>query len=756
MQKADCSILKRLLIGMALIMVATLPLSALAQTINLPRIKVQNGLFIENGSGKEFTPTGTNYFRSISTATGFAHAALCQGTYDRGYVEAMLADLASSGFNTLRVFHSSVTGGDGLLVSPKAREIAPGYTANMLHLLRQARQHKIRIIFTWDIWLPNSEWLSSQPLPNESSYNIPLKAVAGMEVNGFRFSLEGIRNRANSIVELIKEIKRDDPGLLSVVLAWELENEIYFRMDQTPFNMGAGSFTFNGKQYTMGVGADMQALMDDSIIIWSTLCAGAIRVADPEALVSAGVFSFKAVDRTGPGADSSSTGNIRCPARLTALLRADLNYLDLHLYAEKYPTIGILQHLEEDLLSVEWKQLSKAAKKAGKPIFAGESGIFAEHYRNLARNEFDNELAVSGYRQLVTRLKELGFAGTLYWFYGNPDNAQIARHPPMKHNPQYGSILVESPRWNAAVLGKEKVATVDSTGSLHGVATEDGSGLESPIISTDKPGNAVAGSLQGSIQVGMKLGLKSGFTAPGEGVKSDGSISFWAKADTMTSDNYLVFATPSSSSTGGFSIRSTANRYIVFQMGGANQTNKTSFPIGVWHHIVLTWNNTKRDAQMYVDGSLAATIKAYPNTVKVGELRIGGYDMTTLNFSSRQFKGKLYDLQLYTKALNRSEIATLYKYPGATLGALDMPIVRAITRTNDALEITYNRNVAALVAGSIFRVEWSNTLATGTWSDAGVTQTVLNDDGTAQTVKVTIPTGYAIPARFARVKITRP
>jgi hypothetical protein len=624
----------------------------------------------------------------------------------------------------------------------------------MLHLLRQARQHKIRIIFTWDIWLPKSEWLSSQPLPNESRYNIPLKAVDGMGVNGFRFSLEGIRNRANSIVELIKVIKRDDPGLLSVVLAWELENEIYFRMDQTPFNMGAGSFTFNGKQYTMGVGADMQALMDDTIIIWSTLCAGAIRVADPEALVSAGVFSFAAVDRTGPGdTASSSTRDNRCPARLTALLRADLNYLDLHLYAMKSSTVGILQRLEQDLLSVEWKQLSKAAKEAGKPIFAGETGIFAEQY--LTKNEFDNELAVSGYRQLVTRIKELGFAGTLYWFYGNPDNAQIARHPPMKHNPQYGSILVESPRWNAAVLGKEKVATVDSAGSLHGVATEAGPGFESPIISTEKPAKAVAGSLQGSIQVGMNLPLKSGFTAPGEGVKSDGSISFWAKADTMTSDNYLVFATPSSSSTGGFSIRIAANDNIDFQMGGSNRSNRARFKIKVWHHVVLTWNNTKRDAQMYVDGSLAATI-TYPNTVKVGELRIGGYDMTTSYYSLRQFKGKLYNLQLYTKALNSSEIATLYKNPGSTLGALDMPTVRSIIRTNDALEITYNRNVAALVAGSIFRVEWSNTLATGTWSDAGVTQKILNDDGTAQTVKVTIPTGYAIPARFARVKITRP
>ena len=47
------------------------------------------------------------------------------------------------------------------------------------------------------------------------------------------------------------------------------------------------------------------------------------------------------------------------------------------------------------------------------------------------------------------------------------------------------------------------------------------------------------------------------------------------------------------------------------------------------------------------------------------------------------------------------------------------------------MEFTYPRSVAALNAGAIFDVEWSDTLVGGSWSTAGVIQTILSDNGTA-------------------------
>jgi hypothetical protein len=46
-----------------------------------------------------------------------------------------------------------------------------------------------------------------------------------------------------------------------------------------------------------------------------------------------------------------------------------------------------------------------------------------------------------------------------------------------------------------------------------------------------------------------------------------------------------------------------------------------------------------------------------------------------------------------------------------------------------------------------FTVEWRDTLAANSWSTTGVTQTVLTDNGTLQSVKVLGCTGSVIESR---------
>ncbi|OYV04942.1 MAG: hypothetical protein CFE26_14220, partial [Verrucomicrobiales bacterium VVV1] len=74
--------------------------------------------------------------------------------------------------------------------------------------------------------------------------------------------------------------------------------------------------------------------------------------------------------------------------------------------------------------------------------------------------------------------------------------------------------------------------------------------------------------------------------------------------------------------------------------------------------------------------------------------------------------------------------------------------------TASALEITYTRSKAAFTGGVTFTVEWSDTLAANSWSAGGVTQSILTDNGTLQTIKATVPAAPAIPMRFARLKVT--
>ena len=68
---------------------------------------------------------------------------------------------------------------------------------------------------------------------------------------------------------------------------------------------------------------------------------------------------------------------------------------------------------------------------------------------------------------------------------------------------------------------------------------------------------------------------------------------------------------------------------------------------------------------------------------------------------------------------------------------------------------TYQRSKAAVADGLIFAVQHNATLDPAGWSSAGVTETILSDDGTLQTVQATIPapTGGSC---FTRLRVTRP
>jgi len=80
-----------------------------------------------------------------------------------------------------------------------------------------------------------------------------------------------------------------------------------------------------------------------------------------------------------------------------------------------------------------------------------------------------------------------------------------------------------------------------------------------------------------------------------------------------------------------------------------------------------------------------------------------------------------------------------------------LPILN--TLNGSSVEFTYPRSVEAVNAGTVFTVEWSDSLPGTAWSTAGVTQTVLSDNGTTQQVKATLPAG-ANGKRFVRLKVT--
>ena len=82
--------------------------------------------------------------------------------------------------------------------------------------------------------------------------------------------------------------------------------------------------------------------------------------------------------------------------------------------------------------------------------------------------------------------------------------------------------------------------------------------------------------------------------------------------------------------------------------------------------------------------------------------------------------------------------------------------VQSLIRNGANLEFTYTRAKAAVLDGIVFSVEWKDDFSVaGPWSTAGVTETILNDDGVTQQVKATMPAG-SIGQRFVHLLATGP
>ncbi len=109
-----------------------------------------------------------------------------------------------------------------------------------------------------------------------------------------------------------------------------------------------------------------------------------------------------------------------------------------------------------------------------------------------------------------------------------------------------------------------------------------------------------------------------------------------------------------------------------------------------------------------------------------------------------------------TADLERDGIVNLMEFALALDPNVRSVISISIVRNGATLEFTYTRSKAAFTGGATFTVEWSDTLATSSWSTTGVAQTILTDNGTVQSVKATIPAGTGIPVRLVRLKVTSP
>lgn len=361
-----------------------------------PRIVVQSGRFVEERSGKIFVPRGFNYTRLGGTQA--YHVVFSPLRYDKMRAERMFSDSAKHDFNVVRVF-----AGAGFLDAGDANGVTPQFFENALDFLRRARRHNVRVIFTLD-WIPPGKRYSdiSKPEPDD------LKYVSLLYLNP-----PHIKAKARFFRDFISFIKARDANLLSSVFSWELENEAFLDVNAPPFSRTSGSWTYAGKTYDLSRDEDLQAIADLGTQQWANTLADAIRAEDPKALVSASVFTFAAVGRSGPNKlRQDKTPDTRFPLRARVLAQTRISYLDIHLYA--LDEAGLARDLE----SIEWPETLAECRRTGKPLMMGEFGAFRGGHANAS-------VAAPAIRAHLRRVAKLGFSGFLMWTYDTHEQREL-------------------------------------------------------------------------------------------------------------------------------------------------------------------------------------------------------------------------------------------------------------------------------------------------------------------------------------------
>ncbi|MCC7205560.1 MAG: cellulase family glycosylhydrolase [Phycisphaeraceae bacterium] len=366
---------------------------------SLPRVAVEDGQFVQV-DGASTTPLSGGGFRGANYIRLFPdrawHATFAPDYYDGQRADDALAEMAKHGMNAVRVFidHESP---QGVVADPATNQLSTQYLDNFADFLSRAQSHGVYVI-------PSLVYLAA----TSSNLQVLYTPEPGLQAeNIFYLDPGAIAAKAQYAAEFVQEIKNRDPGLLSTVLAYELENEANMLDNASPFSLTSGlvTNTASGQVYNMALPADKQRMADDNAVVWANASVAAIKDVDPDALVSVNVFTYQAVGRTGPGFTSgSSFGDHRFPARPLALLDSNIDYLDVHFYPFNDST------LTGDLASIEYPAVVTKAQAQCTPLVTGEFGAFKSTYPTLA-------VAARKMRQHLETLDSKGFTSQMIWTY---------------------------------------------------------------------------------------------------------------------------------------------------------------------------------------------------------------------------------------------------------------------------------------------------------------------------------------------------
>lgn len=366
----------------------------------LPRIAARRGVggigsFVEKTSVRPFAPAGFNH--TVLGPPNAHHVVFNVGQYNAAAMETALTGMARTGANVVRLWAwGDCSDGTGVTGGRESSGVSPAYMDNFVDFLQRCRHHRIYVVAILDECPLNKGYgaiaqqvKQTQPCAGVSDYNEQYLGAAM------------IAAKAALIRDFIGGIKRREPALLSTVLAWSLCNEAFVTDNQGPFAQHAGQVTTANRQtYDMADRARRQACWDEGIAHWANELTAAVKSVDPEALVTAGMWTSDAQQRLPVNGLQEPRTDSRYPPRPSVLAApsCQLDFIDIHVYPfDGRTTVNLATNEFDDL------------KRLGKPVLCGEYGIFRELTKPAE--------AMVQERELRKNVLALGYAGPLLWIW---------------------------------------------------------------------------------------------------------------------------------------------------------------------------------------------------------------------------------------------------------------------------------------------------------------------------------------------------
>lgn len=459
-------------IPLALIASTLLPLQAIAQ----PDILLDQGRLKIATTGEDFIPRGFNYIRLWSGM----HGTFNPQVYQASMIDSMFSNLSDHRFNVVRVFIDRNVHVGGIVESDADSSLSSVYIDNVVDFLERARKSKIYVIPTIELFPLGGKYHKLA-----DSFATPSEVDAA---NYWQMHPGFIEAKKAFIVDFLDAIRTRNPDALQAIMAVDLDNEAAYTV-AAPFTLTTGSYTGpNGRTYDLS--SEKTSIADDIAQYQVNAYCDAVHTVMPKLLVDISMFTYGAVNRTGPGDFSVKTEDWanRYPFRPTTMIASKADIVDLHTYQPDTTSISA------DLATVEYSSLKASASSAGKPLLVGEFGVFKSWA--LTPQAVDDLI-----RKEPEFLLQTGFSGWLYWTYDGFEQPDL--------------INAADNDWE---LFSILAATIGGDSGNGGAGTGGGSGDEGAAAGSDD-GASVSGAGTsvdgGAIEIGGSSSASGGRIAGG-------------------------------------------------------------------------------------------------------------------------------------------------------------------------------------------------------------------------------------------------